>query len=117
MREPRRSAQMPASGEAISMPIASGASLMPAVIGSSPCDALEVEDEDEDQGEAGEAVDEGGAGGGGEQAVLGRSSGRASARWPRLSIRTNSGSSTTAAARPAITIGSVQPERPPLEMP
>ena len=35
-REPRRSAQMPASGEEISIPIASGASLMPAVIGSSP---------------------------------------------------------------------------------
>ena len=36
-REPWRSAQMPASGEEISMPIAIGASLSPAVIGSSPC--------------------------------------------------------------------------------
>ena len=35
-REPWRSAQMPASGEEISMPIAIGASLSPAVIGSSP---------------------------------------------------------------------------------
>ena len=37
VREPRRSAQMPASGEETSMPRAIGASLMPAVIGSSPC--------------------------------------------------------------------------------
>ena len=37
VREPWRSAHMPASGEEISIPIASGASLMPAVIGSSPC--------------------------------------------------------------------------------
>ena len=36
MREPRRSAQIPASGEAISIPIAIGDSLIPAVIGSSP---------------------------------------------------------------------------------
>ena len=36
VREPWRSAQMPASGEAISIPIAIGASLIPAVIGSSP---------------------------------------------------------------------------------
>ena len=36
-REPRRSAQMPASGEAISIPIASGASLIPARIGELPC--------------------------------------------------------------------------------
>ena len=36
-RDPWRSAQMPASGDAISMPSAIGASLMPAVIGSSPC--------------------------------------------------------------------------------
>ena len=35
-REPCRSAQIPASGEEISIPIAIGASLMPAVIGSSP---------------------------------------------------------------------------------
>ena len=37
VREPWRSAQMPASGEATSIPIAIGASLIPAVIGSSPC--------------------------------------------------------------------------------
>ena len=36
VREPRLSAQMPASGEEMSIPTASGASLMPAVIGSSP---------------------------------------------------------------------------------
>ena len=36
VREPRRSAQMPASGDAISIPIAIGASSMPALIGSSP---------------------------------------------------------------------------------
>ena len=36
-RDPWRSAQMPASGEEISIPIAIGASLIPAVIGSSPC--------------------------------------------------------------------------------
>ena len=36
-REPWRSAQTPASGEATSIPIAIGASLIPAVIGSSPC--------------------------------------------------------------------------------
>ncbi len=35
-REPRRSAQIPASGEAISIPIASGASLIPARIGEFP---------------------------------------------------------------------------------
>ena len=35
-REPRRSAQMPASGDATSMPNAIGVSLSPAVIGSSP---------------------------------------------------------------------------------
>ena len=35
-REPRRSAQTPASGEATSIPIASGASSIPAVIGSCP---------------------------------------------------------------------------------
>jgi len=35
-REPWRSAQTPAIGEAISIPIAIGASLIPAVIGSSP---------------------------------------------------------------------------------
>ena len=35
-REPWRSAQIPASGEEISIPIAIGASLIPAVIGSSP---------------------------------------------------------------------------------
>src|SRR3954452_4305579 len=37
VREPRRSAHMPANGEETSIPTASGASLMPAVIGSSPC--------------------------------------------------------------------------------
>ena len=37
VRDPRRSAQMPASGEEMSMPSAIGASLTPAVIGSSPC--------------------------------------------------------------------------------
>ena len=36
VREPWRSAQIPASGEATSIPIAIGASLIPAVIGSSP---------------------------------------------------------------------------------
>ena len=36
MREPCRSAQIPASGEATSIPIAIGVSLIPAVIGSSP---------------------------------------------------------------------------------
>ena len=36
-REPWRSAQIPASGEEMSIPIAIGASLMPATIGSSPC--------------------------------------------------------------------------------
>ena len=36
VREPRRSAQIPASGEEISIPIAIGVSLIPAVIGSSP---------------------------------------------------------------------------------
>ena len=36
-RDPRRSAYTPASGEEISMPSASGISLMPAVIGLSPC--------------------------------------------------------------------------------
>ena len=35
-REPLRSAQIPASGEEISIPIAIGASLIPARIGSSP---------------------------------------------------------------------------------
>ena len=34
-----------------------------------------------------------------------------------LSISTKSGSRTAAAIREAITIGSVQPERPPLETP
>jgi len=37
VREPRRSAHAPASGELTSIPTASGASLTPAVIGSSPC--------------------------------------------------------------------------------
>ena len=36
MREPWRSAQIPARGEAMSIPIAIGESLIPAVIGSSP---------------------------------------------------------------------------------
>jgi hypothetical protein len=36
VREPRRSAQIPASGEATSIPIAIGASSIPAVIGSCP---------------------------------------------------------------------------------
>ena len=35
-RDPRLSAQMPANGDEMSIPTASGASLMPAVIGSSP---------------------------------------------------------------------------------
>ena len=37
MRDPRRSAHTPATGEEISIPIAIGASLIPAVSGLSPC--------------------------------------------------------------------------------
>ena len=36
IRDPRRSAQIPASGEEISIPTASGASLIPARIGELP---------------------------------------------------------------------------------
>ena len=36
-RDPCRSAHIPANGDATSIPNAKGASLMPAVIGSSPC--------------------------------------------------------------------------------
>ena len=60
---------MPASGEAISMPSASGISLMPGVIGLVALCALEVEHEQEHQREAREPVDERGRARGGEQAV------------------------------------------------
>ena len=69
-REPRRSAQIPASGDAISIPIAIGASSMPGRDRVLALDALEVEDEQEQQREAREPVDERRAGGGGEQPVL-----------------------------------------------
>ena len=70
IREPRRSAQTPAIGEAISIPIAIGASSMPGRDRVLALDALEVEDEQEQQREAREAVDERRAGGGREQPVL-----------------------------------------------
>jgi hypothetical protein len=79
--------------------------------------ALVVEDEQEHQREAGQAVDERRGAGGGEQAVLERSSGRASARVSDARSATHSGSSTAAATSPAITIVSFQPLSPPRETP
>ena len=98
---------MPASGEATSMPSASGASLMPACDRVVALGALEVEDEDEHQREAREPVDERGGGGGGEEPVAEDGRGRASARACAVSIRTKSGSSTAAATRPPMTSGLV----------
>ena len=60
----------PASGEATSIPSAMGASLMPGGDRVVALHALEVEDEDEHQREAREAVDERRGGRGGEEPVL-----------------------------------------------
>ena len=64
---------------------------------------LEVEDEQEHQGEPREAVDEGGARGGREQLVAEEREVEHRRRLRAARSRTKSGSSTTAAARPTIT--------------
>ena len=118
IREPRRSAQIPASGEETSIPIAIGVSLMPAVIGSSPMHALEVEDEDEQQREARQAVDERGGGRGGEQPVLEDRQVEHRRGAPAVLDQDEGGKEDGRGdQRPTMTTGSFQPDSPPFEMP
>ena len=87
------------------------------MIGSSPCDALEVEDEHEQQREAREAVDERRAGGGGEHAVL--EDREVEHRRAPAALDQHERPAAAPRRRPAppITTGSFQPEMPPLETP
>ena len=100
-----------------SIPSAIGASLMPGGDRVVALGALEVEDEDEQQREAREAVDEGGARSRRRTGGSRRSSGRASARGRGArSARTAAAGRRRRRGRRS-TSGSFQPERPPLEMP
>ena len=108
---------MPASGEAISIPSASGISLIAGGDRRVALGALVVEDEQEHQREARQAVDEGGGAGGREQAVAEDLEVEHRRARAALDQRPRAGSSTAAAARPPITIGSFQPLSPPRETP
>ena len=102
----------PASGEAISIPIAIGASLMPGRDRVVALDALEVEDEHEQQREARQAVDERRRGRGREQAVLEDREVEHRRACAALDQRRTAAAARRAATRPPIVSGSFQPSRP-----
>ena len=114
MREPWRSAQMPASGEAIEHPDRHRRELDAGGDRVVALRALEVEDEDEQQREAREAVDERGAGGGGEQPVLEDRQVEHRRAAAVLDQHEQRQQHDARRSRPPITTGSSQPEMPPL---
>ena len=98
------------------MPIAIGESLMPAVIGSSPCAPWKKKTKTKSSAKRDSPLMNAAAVAA-ENSRLRKIVRSSIGARARCSIRTKAGSSTTEATNGQITIGSFQPERPPFEIP